>query len=94
MTIKKMIEDLLELGYSQGSLADAVGTTQPTIHRALNGSDIRYSLGKAIESLHAQRLAEEAGAVLVGEDRREGDRRQGERRERDRREQERRGATG
>lgn len=58
MTIKTMIEGLIERGYSQGSIADAVGTTQPTIHRALNGSDVRYTTGKAIESLYARSLAE------------------------------------
>lgn len=56
MTIKNMIEGLIELGYTQGSIAEAVGATQPTIHRALNGSDVRYTTGKAIESLYAQKL--------------------------------------
>lgn len=56
MTIKNMIEELIELGYTQGSIAEAVGATQPTIHRALNGSDIRYTTGKAIETLYAQKV--------------------------------------
>ncbi|WP_313226740.1 hypothetical protein [Stutzerimonas chloritidismutans] len=56
MSIKKMIEELMKLGNTQGSIADAVGATQPTIHRALNGSDIRYTTGKAIESLYAQKV--------------------------------------
>lgn len=56
MTIKNMIEGLLEAGYTQGSIAEAVGATQPTIHRALNGSDVRYTTGKAIESLYAQKV--------------------------------------
>lgn len=56
MTIKNMIEGLIELGYTQGSIAEAVGATQPTIHRALNGSDIRYTTGKAIETLYAQKV--------------------------------------
>lgn len=58
MTIKKMIERLIELGYTQGGIADAVGATQPTIHRALNGADIRYTTGKAIEFLYKQKLLE------------------------------------
>lgn len=56
MTIKNMIEGLIEMGYTQGSIAEAVGATQPTIHRALNGSDVRYTTGKAIESLYAQKV--------------------------------------
>lgn len=56
MTIKTMIEGLIGLGYTQGSIAEAVGATQPTIHRALNGSDIRYTTGKAIESLYAEKV--------------------------------------
>ncbi len=63
MTIKNMIEGLLELGYTQGSIAEAVGATQPTIHRALNGSDIRYTTGKAIESLYAQNVGGSAAAA-------------------------------
>jgi predicted transcriptional regulator len=94
MTIKNMIEELIELGYSQGSIADAVGTTQPTIHRALNGSDIRYTTGKAIESLYAKRVAEGAVVLIPAQERRDGDRRQAERREQERREQDRRGAEG
>ncbi|MFL1584537.1 hypothetical protein NKZ05_08545 [Stutzerimonas stutzeri] len=63
MSIKNMIEGLLELGYTQGSIAEAVGATQPTIHRALNGSDIRYTTGKAIESLYAQEIHGSAAAL-------------------------------
>ncbi|MCH2341480.1 hypothetical protein ACGFZ7_16345 [Pseudomonas sp. NPDC047963] len=90
MKIKTMIEELMERGYSQGSIADAVGTTQPTIHRALNGSDIRYTTGKAIEALYAQQRAEGRADSIPCPERRDGDRRQGERRESDRREAERR----
>jgi len=85
MKIKKMIERLVELGYSQGSIADAVGTTQPTIHRALNGADIRYTTGKAIEALYAQELAEGGIAADLHVERRDGERRQNERRQGDRR---------
>lgn len=90
MNIKNMIEELMESGYSQGSIADAVGTTQPTIHRALNGSDIRYTTGKAIEALYTQQKAQGIAQSLPCNERRDGDRRQGERREIDRREAERR----
>lgn len=89
MIIKNMIEELIELGLSQGSIADAVGTTQPTIHRALNGADIRYTTGKAIESLYAQRVRRGRIQAEIQE-RRDGDRRQADRREGDRREGDRR----
>lgn len=88
MTVKNMIEELMELGYSQGSIADAVGTTQPTIHRALNGADIRYTTGKAIESLYAQRVRRRP--ELPVQERRDGDRRHSDRREGERREADRR----
>lgn len=90
MTIKKMIEELMELGYTQGSIADAVGATQPTIHRALNGSDIRYTTGKAIESLYIRKLEESADQPSLSPDRRDGERRQSERRAAERRQDDRR----
>lgn len=90
MTIKKMIEELMELGYTQNSIADAVGATQPTIHRALNGSDIRYTTGKAIESLYIRKLEESAHQPSVSLDRRDGERRQSERRAAERRAEDRR----
>lgn len=52
MTIKEMLADLAAHGLSQKAIADAVGTTQPTIHRASKGSGISYETGKAIETLH------------------------------------------
>ncbi|MCQ2048800.1 Uncharacterised protein [Stutzerimonas stutzeri] len=58
MAIKNMIEGLIALGYTQGSIAEAVGATQPTIHRALNGSDIRYTTGKAIELLYVLKVGD------------------------------------
>ncbi len=70
----------MKLGYTQGSIADAVGATQPTIHRALNGSDIRYTTGKAIESLHTRKLAERVDQPGVLFDRRDRESRQAERR--------------
>lgn len=90
MTIKKMIEELMELGYTQNSIADAVGATQPTIHRALNGSDIRYTTGKAIESLYIRKLEESADQPSASLDRRDGERRQSERRAAERRAEDRR----
>ena len=90
MTIKKMIEELMELGYTQGSIADAVGATQPTIHRALNGSDIRYTTGKAIESFYTRKLSESTDLPEALLDRRDGERSQVERRTAERRTDDRR----
>lgn len=49
-----MIQALLDSGMTQKALAEAVGTTQPTIHRALHGVDIRYTVGRRIELLYEQ----------------------------------------
>lgn len=52
MQLKDMVSVLLDSGFSQASLAQACGTTQPTIWRAARGVDIRYSTGKEIERLY------------------------------------------
>jgi len=54
MTIQKMLNVLLGLGFSQRAIADKVGTTQPTIYRASKGADVRYETGKAIERFYEQ----------------------------------------
>lgn len=51
MTLQEMLGELERLGYSQRAIADAVGATQPTIHRAIRGASVRYETGKAIEAL-------------------------------------------
>ena len=52
MTVPMMLARLFQLGLSQAQIAKDCGTTQPTISRASNsGADVRYELGKAIESL-------------------------------------------
>lgn len=51
MTVQEMLNSLFEYGFSQKAVADRVGTTQPTIHRASKGADVRYETGKAIEAL-------------------------------------------
>lgn len=51
MTIQEMIQQLAGYGFSQQAIADAVGTTQPTIFRASKGGGLRYETGKAIEEL-------------------------------------------
>lgn len=49
MTIQEMLQNLIELGFSQRAIADRVGVTQPTIYRATKGAAVRYEVGKAIE---------------------------------------------
>ena len=52
MTIQEMLTYLAGRGYSQQAIADKVGSTQPTIHRASKGAGISYETGKAIECLY------------------------------------------
>lgn len=55
MNVQEMIARLIELGMSQGSIAELCGTTQPTISRAAKGTTgVGYELGKSIESLLAK----------------------------------------
>lgn len=60
MTLKEMLAELERLGYSQRAIAESVGTTQPTIHRASKGASVRYETGKAIEALLKKARAEAA----------------------------------
>ena len=57
MTIQEMLTELAALGYSQRAIADECRSSQPNIHRAMNGAEPRYSLGKAIEALHRKAKA-------------------------------------
>lgn len=52
MTVQQMLKELIGFGRSQREIAEACGTSQPNISRALNGTEVRYELGKAIEKLH------------------------------------------
>lgn len=53
MDIQHMLKAINEFGLSQQQIADKVGASQPTIHRAMNGgSAITYETGKKIESLY------------------------------------------
>ncbi|MGX1125529.1 hypothetical protein [Pseudomonas sp. HLS-6 TE3448] len=54
MTVQKMLQELIALGFSQRAIADKVGTTQPTIYRATKGAAVRYETGKAIELFYAE----------------------------------------
>lgn len=56
MTISQMLGDLVKTGLSQQEIAELVGTSQPTINRALKGTGVRYDVGKNIERLHGERI--------------------------------------
>lgn len=52
MNLQEMVRHLLNSGYSQGGLAREIGVAQPTIFRALNGADVRFSTGQKIEQIY------------------------------------------
>lgn len=54
MTIQEMLQNLIDLGFSQRAIADRVGVTQPTIYRATKGAAVRYEVGKAIELFYEE----------------------------------------
>lgn len=56
MTIQDMLSELVGLGLSQREIAEKCGTSQPNINRALNGTEPRYELGKAIEKFHKKAM--------------------------------------
>lgn len=62
MTIQEMLSELARWGYSQKAIADEVGTTQPTIHRASKGAGIGYETGKAIEIFHSKAASAQSAA--------------------------------
>ncbi|WP_271194520.1 winged helix-turn-helix domain-containing protein [Pseudomonas turukhanskensis] len=55
MTIRRLLLALIEDGLRQHEIAEHVGVSQPTIHRALKGASVLYETGKAIEQLAAAR---------------------------------------
>lgn len=57
MTIQEMLAELKAFGLSQREIAETVGTTQPTIHRATKGAGVSYETGKAIEKMHQKAKA-------------------------------------
>ncbi|KIU47516.1 prophage PssSM-02 [Pseudomonas putida] len=64
MTIQKMLQRLMALGFSQRAIADRVGTTQPTICRATKGATVSYEIGKAIELFYEeQKKVADTGAA-------------------------------
>lgn len=54
MSIPEMLRVLMAKGFSQRAIAERAGTSQPTIHRAMNGAAVRYEVGKEIELFHEE----------------------------------------
>ncbi|EMI6701317.1 hypothetical protein JVX99_29325 [Pseudomonas aeruginosa] len=65
MGLKKLISELVCSGLTQYEIASLVGTSQPTISRAAGGQQVRYEVGKAIETLHEQRCASSADLEVI-----------------------------
>lgn len=76
--ITEMLGALIEAGMTQQAIADEIGVTQSTVFRALNGTELRYCSGKALERLYLERGAQE-------QERRRKERRATERRQAERR---------
>lgn len=58
MTITEMLKALHAAGIAQAELGELVGVSQPTICRALAGSDLKYETGKKIEHLYQERCVD------------------------------------
>lgn len=58
MSVSNMIKGLMDSGMTQQAIAEAIGTSQPTIHRAAKGGAILYENGKAIERLYERTVIE------------------------------------
>lgn len=60
-SVQEMIKDLLDVGYTQTSLAEAVDFDQSTISRVVRGKQktFAYDLGKAIEMLHKTEIEQQ-----------------------------------
>lgn len=52
MSISEMIRHMMSAGLTQRAIAEETGVTQPTIHRALHGSSVRYETGVRIKNMH------------------------------------------
>lgn len=62
MTIIEMLQALIGKGFTQALIATKVGATQPTISRILKGTPTNYELGKSIEALYNEVVAEKQKA--------------------------------
>jgi predicted transcriptional regulator len=52
MTPTFMARKIVEKGFTQKEMADALDSRQSTIHRILKGENCNYDLGKRIEVLY------------------------------------------
>ena len=50
--LSEIIADLKRMGWSQARIAQAIGASQPTIHRISEGADPAYSTGVALLDLY------------------------------------------
>lgn len=61
--IKEMLISIAKTGLSQAEIAEMVGVSQPTVHRAMtSGSVVKYETGKKIEQLYAERVEDQKAA--------------------------------
>lgn len=60
MTVQEMLTSLFEHGFSQKAVAERIGTTQPTVHRASKGAGVKYETGKAVEALYEESVKKTA----------------------------------
>jgi predicted transcriptional regulator len=58
MTIPEMLKALCDAGLSQHQIGELTGVSQPTICRAMGGADLKYEIGKRIEQLYLERVAQ------------------------------------
>lgn len=56
MQISEMLKAIAATGMSQAKIADAIGVSQPTVYRALNGGPMQYEPGKRVEALYSDRV--------------------------------------
>ncbi|MBL4835758.1 MAG: helix-turn-helix domain-containing protein [Pseudomonas sp.] len=63
MQISEMLKAIADTGMSQAKIAEAIGVSQPTVYRAMNGGPMRYEPGKQVEALYAQVIQDQSGSV-------------------------------
>ena len=80
-----MLTALIDAGMTQAAIAEAIGVTQPTVFRALNGAELRYCSGKELEKLFLAKAAAADQRDPDGSERRCSERRKAERRQAERR---------
>lgn len=51
----KHLKKLISSGFTQGEIAEKVGTSQATVSRTLKGNECSYPIGKAIEKVRPKK---------------------------------------